>query len=144
MTTITARPGGLIPLGREGENLARKIVFDVSRWQAEYGPGSVSLIAQRQGDTDPYPCAITVDGVAVTWTITAADSARCGFGKCELQYRVDDTLVKSESWRTFVADALGEPVPEPPEPQQAWVDKVLEVGAAAADAASRAESATLL
>lgn len=136
MVTITARPGRLIPLGREGENLARQIVFDVSAWQAEYGPGTVSLIARRSGEDDPYPCAVTVDGAQAAWPVTAADTARPGSrGRCELQYRVDGVLVKSESWHTFVADALGEPVPEPPEPQQAWVDRVLEAGRRAQDAA---------
>lgn len=135
MTTVTAKPGATLPIGREGENLARKIVFDVSRWHAEYGPGAVSLIARRPGDDAPYPCVVSADGAQVTWPVTSADVARNGFGRCELQYRVDDVLVKSESWRTFVADALGQPVPEPPQPQQAWVDKVLEAGQRAVDAA---------
>ncbi|MDO5765116.1 MAG: hypothetical protein Q4P84_05400 [Elusimicrobiales bacterium] len=43
-------------------------------------------------------------------------------------------VVKSEMWRTYTADALGTPLPEPPEPQQAWVDKVLAAGQAAVDA----------
>lgn len=136
MVTVTARPGAVLPLGREGENLARQIVFDIARWQTEYGPGTVSLIAQRPGDPAPYPCAITVDGSTVTWPITSADTAAATktpgvYAYCELQYRVDDVLVKSETWRTFVADALGEPSPEPPEPWQGWVDQVLSAVAGA-------------
>nr|DAE05921.1 MAG TPA: nucleoid-associated protein [Siphoviridae sp. ctwDU14] len=134
MATITANPGAVLSLGREGENLARQIVFDIAQWQTEYGPGTVSLIAQRPGDPAPYPCAITVDGPTVIWPITSADTAVATktpgvYAHCELQYRVDDVLVKSETWRTFVADALGEPSPEPPEPWQGWVDEVLEAAA---------------
>ena len=134
MLTIHAIPGRNIVLGREGENLARSVIFDVSDWISAYGVGTVSLIAQRSGDTEPYPCTVTVDGSSVTWEVTAADTARKGYGKCELRYAVGDVLVKSETWLTYTADALGTPAPEPPEPQKAWVDKVLEAGQAAVDA----------
>lgn len=127
MITINVHPGMTISLGREGENLARKIIFDVSSWQAEYGDGKVSLVANKDG-AEPYPCDITVDGSIVTWMITSSDTTQSGFGRCELHYIVGDTLVKSDMWRTYTADALGTPTPEPPEPQQAWVDKVLAAG----------------
>lgn len=135
MVTIHAISDRTITLGREGENLARSVIFDISDWISAYGgDGTVSLIAQRNGDTEPYPCTVTVDGSAVTWLVTAADTARQGYGKCELRYAVGDVLVKSETWRTYTADSLGTPQPEPPEPQQGWVDKVLEAGQAAVDA----------
>ena len=134
MVTIHAISDRTITLGREGENLARSVIFDVSDWISAYGDGTVSLIAQRSGDTEPYPCTVTVDGSAVTWLITAADTARQGYGKCELRYAVGDVLVKSETWLTYTADALGTPAPEAPEPQKSWVDKVLEAGQAAVNA----------
>ena len=134
MITINVHPGMTISLGREGENLARKIIFNVSSWQAEYGDGKVSLVANKDG-AEPYPCDITVDGSIVTWMITSSDTTQSGFGRCELHYIVGDVLVKSDMWRTYTADALGTPAPEPPEPQQAWVDKVLAAGQAAVDAA---------
>ena len=134
MLTIHAISGHTITLGREGENLARQVAFDVSEWRASYGDGTVSLIAQRSGDDESYPCNITVDGSTVKWEITAADTARSGYGKCELRYSVGDVLVKSETWHTYTSDAMGTPAPEPPEPQKAWVDKVLEAGQAAVDA----------
>lgn len=134
MVTIHAIPGRNIVLGREGENLARSVIFDVSDWISAYGVGTVSLIAQRSGDAEPYPCNITVDGNTAVWSITSADTAHPGYGKCELRYSVGDVLVKSETWLTYTADALGTPAPEAPEPQKAWVDKVLEAGQAAVDA----------
>lgn len=134
MLTIHAIPGRNIVLGIEGENFARSVVFNISDWIIAYGVGTVSLIAQRSGDTEPYPCTVTVDGSSVTWEVTAADTARNGYGKCELRYAVGDVLAKSETWITYTADALGTPAPEAPEPQKAWVDKVLEAGQAAVDA----------
>lgn len=141
MVTIHAISGRTLALGREGENLARQVVFDISEWRASYGDGTVSLIAQRHGDAEPYPCNITVDGDTVTWPITSADTACPDYGHCELRYTVGDVLVKSEMWRTFVADALGTPQPEPPEPQKAWVDKVLAAGQDATESAESAKKA---
>ena len=55
MVAIHAISGRTLALGREGENLARQVVFDISEWWASYGDGTVSLIAQLHGDAEPYP-----------------------------------------------------------------------------------------
>ena len=138
MKTITASPDIVLQLGRQGENNARQIVFDITDWKAEFGAdGTVALLAQRPRETEPYPVDIVVSGSAVTWLVSAADTAKPGiYGQAELQYRIGDVVVKSAIWRTFVADSLGIPSPEPPEPQQAWVDQVL-------DAAQTVETATV-
>lgn len=137
MTRIKARHNMSLHLGREGENLAYEVVFDISDWQEKYGLGTVSLIAQRPCDEGPYPCIITVDGSIVTWKITSADTAWHGDnGKCELQYRVGDVVVKSETWRTYVACAMDEPSKDAPEAYKGWVDQVLEAGEMAQTAAS--------
>lgn len=139
---IHAKPGEPIHLGREGENLARQVVFDLTRWEKLFGPGVAQLIAQRTGEATPYPVALTLDGSNVIWSVTAADTAIHGMcGKAELRYYVGETLAKSETWRTIVLDALGEPSEEPPEPQKAWVDQVLQTGVDAENAAQRAEEA---
>lgn len=51
--------GEIIQLGRRGENLARRILFDLTNWQALYGDGTVELIYQRPGEDTVYPVAIT-------------------------------------------------------------------------------------
>ena len=95
------------------------------------------MLAQRPGDTEPYPVAVTVSGPTATWLVSAADTAKPGvYGQAELQYRIGDVVVKSAIWRTFIADSLGNPSPTPPDPQQAWVDQVL-------DAAQKVETATV-
>ena len=86
MKQIKANSLSTLHLGRHGENLARQIVFDVSGWESEYGPGSVELIAQRPGDEAPYPVVTTRDGGIVVWTVTAADTLYPGnSGRCELR-----------------------------------------------------------
>lgn len=138
MKTIIASPGIVLSLGREGENAVRQIIFDITDWHSEFGKGgSVTLLVQRPGDTEPYPVAVTVSGPTATWLVSAADTAKPGvYGQAELQYRIGDVVVKSAIWRTFIADSLGTPSPTPPDPQQAWVDQVL-------DAAQMVETATV-
>jgi len=140
---VYAKRGRGLLLGRQGEHLARCIVFDIRDWQALYGEGSVHLLAQRSGEEVPYPCAVTVvDGMAL-WVVRAADVAVAGRGKAELQYRVGDTVVKSELYGTEIRSAMGEAGPVPPEPQQSWVERVLQSADAAAQSAKDAREAVV-
>ena len=143
MEQVKANTLSTIPLGRQGENLARQILFDVSGWESEYGPGSVELIAQRPGDETPYPVVTTRGGDSVVWSVTAADTLYPGdSGRCELRYYVGETLAKSRIWGTYVARAMDTPSETaPPEPEKGWVDQVLEAGTSAKEAAERAEEA---
>ena len=143
MVDIHAHPGGSLPIGRRGENLARRVIFDLAPWRKCYGDGTVQLLHQRAGDADPYPCALTVEGDTAYWLIRAADVDKPGWGDAQLHYYVGETLAKSSAWRTLTADALGAPGETPPEPQQDWVEKVLAAGTAAEDAAGRAEEAAV-
>ena len=143
MKKIYADNRMMLDIGRQGENLARQIIFDLSDWMAEYGPGVAELIAQRPGDDAPYPVAVRRDGESMLWDLTAADTAVAdGYGRCELRWYVGDILAKSKIWRTWVEPAMDTP-PEtaPPEPEQGWVNKVLAAGSSAKEAAERAEEA---
>ena len=133
--------GGIILLGKQGENLARQIQFDISRWISTFGPGTVQLLHQRSGDEVPYPVAVEQDGTKAIWTVTNADTASAGTGSTELQYYVGDTLAKSETWMTKVLPALGDAGETPPDPYQSWVDQIVKAGADAIEAADRAEAA---
>lgn len=140
---VNAKPSGILSLGRMGENQARSIRFDISHWVKDFGPGVVELVHQRSGDPYPYPVVVSQDGNYVTWNITATDTAMVGLGRCELRYYVGETLAKSETWMTKVFPALGPAAETPPDPYQSWVDQVLQAGAAAVEAADRAEEAAV-
>lgn len=143
MNIYHVRHGSILPLGKQGENMARKIQFDISRWIGTFGPGTVQLLHQRRGDEAPYPVAVEQEGNLAVWTVTSADTAAAGTGRAELQYYVGDALAKSETWMTKVLPALGPASETPPEAQQGWVDQVIQAGAAAAEAADRAEEAAV-
>lgn len=143
MDVYRVKTGSILPLGKQGENLARKIQFDLSRWISNFGPGTVQLLHQRSGDEAPYPVAVEQNGTQAIWTVTNADTAVPGTGHTELQYHVGDALAKSETWMTKVLLALGPASETPPEAQQGWVDQVLQAGAAAAEAAEKAANAAV-
>ena len=143
MNIYHVRHGSILPLGKQGENMARKIQFDISRWIGTFGPGTVQLLHQRSGDEAPYPVAVEQEGNLAVWTVTSADTAAAGTGRAELQYYVGDALAKSETWMTKVLAAMGPAGETPPEAQQGWVDQVLQAGAAATEAAEKAANAAV-
>lgn len=145
MRTVSSNNTTVLPLGKQGENLAQKIIFaDPISWRKGYGPGTVQLLHQRTGEDTPYPVAISEeeDG-SYSWAVTDVDTYLVGEGKCELQYLSGGTVVKSNTWKTVVKAALAEPSEAPPEAQQGWVDNVLQAGTDAQEAAKRAEDAAV-
>ena len=135
MYLIEKRPGEDLFIGFEGENKARKVIFDVSDWKARFGgEGRVELIYQRPSESDPYPIAVEREGGTAAWTITNTDTAKAGAGCAELRYYMGETLVKSTISVVTVARAMEEPGEVPAAMGQSWLDQVLE-------AARRAEAA---
>ena len=143
MTQIYANNFTTLVLGRRGENLVRNVVFDIRDMESLYGIGDVEVIYQRPGDAQPYPVAVHKNGTIVDWEVTSTDTEISdGPGKCELRYYVGEKLAKSKTWRTCVEPAMDTPSEiTPPEPEKGWVDKVLEAGTSAKEAAERAEEA---
>ena len=124
MRTVYVQELMRLPLGKQGENGAARIVWQglAARYQALYGSGAFTLTAKRCGDAAAYPVAVSTEGGDVVWLVRAADVASPGSGSCELTYTVDGAVAKSQTWSTYVAasisgDAPGEP---PEEPAKAW------------------------
>lgn len=146
MIQIYANNNTTISLGRQGENLARQVVFDLSDWLSGYGDGVAELIYQRPADKNPYPVAAIREGGTLVWNVsgldTAAASSLRNSGHCELRWYMGDVLVKSQMWRTWVEPAMDTPSDTaPPDPEQGWVDQVLATGSAVQQAAAVASKA---
>ena len=142
MEQINKRPGESIYLGRQGEHLARQILFDLRDWEAVYGSGvSVELIYQRPRDASPYPVPLEREGSTAVWTVTATDTAKSGGGRAELCCYAGETLAKSAICIVNISEAMGEPDVLPDPPGQSWLDQALAAGAQAQQAAQRAEEA---
>ena len=126
-TLVIARKAPIV-IGRRRENNAKKIVFDISHWRELYGEGTVVLLHQRSGDSSPYPCDIEVTHGNASWIITETDTFKEGRGSVELQYRIDETVAKSEIWTTIVEGSLPDVGEAPEDPQPEWITKVLQAG----------------
>lgn len=126
-----------IYLGRRGETEARVIVFDVSDLIESYGEGTATLLAKRQGDSDPYPVNTVQSDSSVAWTISDSDSAVSGYGQCELFWYVGDTLAKSIIWQTWTDPDIGTEG-EVPQPYESWVQEVIDAAQLAEESAVEA------
>lgn len=127
-------------LGMAGENLAQKIVFDISSWIGLFGDGNVSLLVRRPQDKEPYPVALTVNGTSAEWVVSDLDTAQPGCGRAELLYLVGDAVVKSRVWQTYVSQSLAPSDPVDPTVDP-WAQYVSQVTQAAADAQLAAQKA---
>lgn len=80
MRTLIVRDTMRIPIGRQGENEALRIVWPdiVEKYARLYGNGVFSLAVKRMGDVAPYPVSITIDGSSVVWVPSNADTEMVG------------------------------------------------------------------
>ncbi|MGM9537819.1 MAG: hypothetical protein ACI3VN_05755 [Candidatus Onthomonas sp.] len=125
MKQIEAKDRRTIPLGRRGENEARQIIFDLTDFISTYGPGTARLLHQRDGDPAPYIVPAVQDGDTLTWTVTDEDTAAPGTGKAELQWMVNNTLAKSDTWSTRTQTALDDGATVPPTGAEGWYEQLI-------------------
>ena len=138
----------LIYLGRQGENLARTVEIDVGAMLDAYPGASIGLVFQRAGETELYIGATTLGGTVLSWPISAAVTANAGRGKIEVRAMLGDVLAKSVTAPTQVDVSLSGAGSTPPDPEEDWIDDVLQAAseakqsaASAADSAQQAEQA---
>ena len=128
MRTVYAQKNKKIILGRQGEDKAVRVVWPgiVSDWSSLYGDGSFQLSVRRFGDENAYPVVVEVNGDDIRFTVTSAETAIAGIGKCELTYIANGTIAKSATWETVVLNSLtGQTPPEPPEePAKSWFTEI--------------------
>ena len=125
MKYVTAKECTVIPLGRQGENLAETVLFNVSGWAELYGEGSFALLHQRCSDTAPYECPITVEDGVVNWAVRNADTALVGYGTAELVYVVGGTVAKSVIYQTSTLKSIDGSA-EFPDPYDDWLREMHE------------------
>lgn len=113
--------GSSVDIGRQGENNARNIYFDLTDLTTDYGEGTATLVHMRPSDQAPYICETETDGSYLVWTPSSTDTAYSGSGKCELRWVVGETLAKSIIYTTTIAPSItGDSVI--PDPYQSWID----------------------
>ena len=114
-----------ILLGRQCENEARQVQFDLSWLIGEYGSGTATLVHQRNKDTAPYICTATQTGNTLAWTLDNQDTAYDGWGKAELRWTVGDVLAKTLIYKTMVIRSITADTTIP-EPLESWYDQMID------------------
>lgn len=140
MRTIVDKPG-TIYLGKQGENAAREIAFpEPAQWREEFPGGAAQLLVSPKGGKT-YPVVLEEENGLAIWQVTAADTARAGYGRCELRWSVDGMVVKSKTYMTFVAEGLSGGCGCGTDNWSAYLEQIVRAGADALNAAGRAEAA---
>lgn len=99
-----------IPIGRKGENRARAVDFSdiIAEIKKDYGDGGkIVVLVKRPNEDVPYPAAVVDESDGLTWTPTETDTAIAGRGNAEVDYYVDDVLVKSVLFTTYTHGSIG-------------------------------------
>lgn len=126
MRTVIVRDAMRIPLGKQGENNAVRVVWPkiAEKYAKLYGEGRFELVVVQRGNA--YPAVTAIDGADLVWDVLAADVATAEVGSLELIYYVGDTIAKSQTWETIVvASKSADGMTEPPEdPARAWFDEI--------------------
>ena len=114
-----------ILLGHSGENGAVRVAFDLTSFQKAFPGGQPLLLVRRYADTTAYPAPLTVEEQTAYWTVGAADTARAGYGQCELQWYLEDgTLAKSDLFDFLVLGTLKTDAAPPDAPSRRWFEAI--------------------
>ena len=114
-----------ILLGHSGENGAVRVAFDLTAFQKAFPGGQPLLLVRRYADTTAYPAPLTVEGQTAYWTVGAADTARAGYGQCELQWYLEDgSLAKSDLFDFLVLGTLKTDAAPPDAPSRRWFEAI--------------------
>lgn len=125
MMEVMASQMSAILLGHSGENGAVRVAFDLTAFQKAFPGGQPLLLVRRYADTTAYPAPLTVEGQTAYWMVGAADTARAGYGQCELQWYLEDgTLAKSDLFDFLVLGTLKTDAAPPDAPSRRWFEAI--------------------
>lgn len=141
MTIVTDNPG-ILYIGKVGECRGRTLAFrEPCKWAAQFGGGVAQLLVKPPGHGKTYPVVLDqLDGMAL-WHVTAADTARPGYGHCELRWSVDGAVRKSRTYTTYVDKGVAGGCGCGEDSWGEYLEQVTRAGAEALAAADRTERA---
>ena len=120
----TTGKNGVLNLGVQGENNARRVVFDTSNFSSSYGDGTAQVLYKPQG-LNAYKVDITEDNGTAYWILKNTDTANDGYGELEFQWVNDKgaLLAKPVRYRTFIKKSVEyDESGRPPEHYVSWID----------------------
>ena len=114
-----------ILIGRQAENNAIKVVFDLSFLIQNFGEGTAVLVHQRTKDNAPYIVTTQQDGSTLSWNVSNIDTAYVGVGQAELRWTVGNTLAKTIIYKTWTVKSITADEVMPDE-YQSWYDAMID------------------
>jgi len=109
----------VIPIGFSGENMHTKVQIDCKRVFDDY-PDAIVYMAVKPPQGDTYPAIVTRDGDIVTWEVTNSDLLYPGSGEFQLEFTVDDVIVKSFVGKLRIEKSIIV-TGEVPDPWTSWI-----------------------
>lgn len=128
-----------LAIGVQGENIARDMEFDMSKWVELYPTATFHVLFTPYNAVGPSPQLSDYQDGILTWTPTLGATAAAGVGYTEVRALDPDTglIRKSRKIPTSVEHSVtGANSEDPPEPFEDWVNSVLQSGTNAANAAA--------
>lgn len=113
--------------GRQGENIAREVIFDITSLKREFPDAVYSLVLQRVGDLNTFTAvATTINGNEFRYMPTSWATAVEGTGQWEIHAVDANTglIAKTVTGTFIVDDALDEAINAAPEVAENWIQEV--------------------
>lgn len=134
--------GNYITIGRMGDNLATRVILDVSDITEQYGSeGEFTLLVKSKVKNYVYPVVIEVDMESneVVWIPTAEDTSNGKAIGLELVYTVEDQVVYNKIYSVVFGESFADKeVGNAPE--AAWMSQTLREARNAVNAAQNASA----
>ena len=128
--------------GRQGENIAREVIFDITSLKREFPDAVYSLVLKRPNENDTYTAVSKqIEGNEFRYLPTAWATAKDGVGNWEIHAIDAETgLICKTMTGTFMVDpALDDAVNAAPEVAENWIAQVMEARDQAQEAARIAQ-----
>lgn len=120
---LHAKSGGIIKIGRTGENEFRTVCIDISGWvSSDY---DFRIIYSRP-DGITYPLPISRKGDILSFSPSAYDLEVPGFGKLEIRAYIGETIGKSVTFKVRIDESIQTAEGTPGTARPDWVDDILD------------------
>lgn len=142
MKPIRIGSASRIEIGYDGENGARAVVFDATKWMEEMPGCTAAITAQRADGKEYIAPEVTQDEEkkTITWTLTSAETME-GEGRAQLLWMDGKRIAKQAIFTTVCHESLKSDATEIGVPEPVWAQKSLAAARKAEADAGRAEAA---
>lgn len=115
--------GGIIAIGRVGENEFRKVCIDVSNWADS---DSDFRIIYSRPDGITYPLPLSRKGDILSFSPSAYDLEISGFGRLEIRAYKGETIGKSATFKVRINESIETDETSPGTARPDWVSDILD------------------